>query len=424
MNINSIKKKLKEDGLFHGGMYYFCHFFSKVSMPLVGKWTVKHRSICETRIVFKNRENQDFTDNARALFEYLVEKGYNERYQIIYMVSDKKKLKNRSCKNVRFVTAENRYGWNNPLAYYYGATAKYFFYTNNSADLNRYHCPGQLTVNLWHGCGYKGATRMNQNIPHSDSMAYFDYAVVPGPVFAETKSEYWQCPKEKILPLGYPRYDWMLDKENKKEEMLDKLFGWKEPDTKAVIWMPTFRKSSLTGYGENDIELPYELPAVNGPDDMKRLDQLCREKNILLMIKKHPLQIGWSGSQEGFTNIRYVTEELLESRDVLLYRLVGVCDGLLSDYSSIAVDYILLDRPIGFVLTDLEMYKNARGFVFEDPLKYMPGEKIYDFSQLKAFLTHVGEGEDLFAEERHRVLPEMHNCTDNYRKRLAEQLGL
>lgn len=424
MNLGAIKKKLREDGVFQGSLYYFCHFFSKLTLPLVEKWASGHCSVCETRIVFKNRENQDFTDNARALFEYLVENGYNEKYQMIYMVSDKKKFRNRKYKNVKFVTAENRFGWNSPMAYYYGATAKYFFYTNNSADLNRYHCEGQITINLWHGCGYKGATLENKNIPHSDSMSRFDYAIVPGPVFVETKSAYWRCPKEKILPLGYPRYDWMLDEKNSKEEILNRLFGWKGLETKAVIWMPTFRKSNLTGYGENDIELPYELPAVGGPEEMKELDAHCRENHILLIIKKHPLQIGWSGQKEKYTNIRYVSEELLEERDVLLYRLVGVCDALISDYSSIAVDYLLLDRPIGFVLTDFERYEKARGFVFDDPLKYMPGEKIYEFAQLKEFLTHVGEKEDLFAGERHQVLPKMHNRTEDYRGRLAESLGL
>lgn len=408
----------------HAGLYYFCHFFSRLLLPVTGKWTVRHCSLCENRIVFKNREKQDFTDNARALFEYLVQNGYNEKYQIIYMVSEKKKFKNKKYKNVKFVTAENRYGWNSPLAYYYGATAKYFFFTNHSADLNRYHCPGQLTVNLWHGCGYKGAALENKNIPRSSTMGRFDLAVVPGPVFVETKSRFWQCPKEKILPLGYPRYDWMLDKANDKSALLARLFGWEREDTRAVIWMPTFRKSSLTGYKEGEIPMPYDLPALNGPEDMRRLDACCREQNLLLLIKKHPFELGWGEKKEEYTNIRYVTEELLEEKEVFLYSLIGVCDALISDYSSVSVDFLLLDRPLGFVLTDYEMYKEARGFVFDNPLDYMPGEKIYDFSGLQAFLTHVGEGRDLYAEERKRVLPQMHSRSGNYRARLTEYFGI
>lgn len=69
-------------------------------------------------------------------------------------------------------------------------------------------------------------------------------------------------------------------------------------------------------------------------------------------------------------------------------------DGLISDYSSIAVDYMLLDRPLGYVLTDLESYRNTRGFVFENPEAYMPGEKIYNLEDLKDYFSHIAVGED------------------------------
>ena len=47
-----------------------------------------------------------------------------------------------------------------------GATAGFFFYSHNSAGLNRYRCKGQTVVNLWHGCGYKDAEqgKKKQNI--------------------------------------------------------------------------------------------------------------------------------------------------------------------------------------------------------------------------------------------------------------------
>lgn len=63
----------------------------------------------------------------------------------------------------------------------------------------------------------------------------------------------------------------------------------------------------------------------------------------------------------------------LEKKQIKLYELIGISDGLLSDYSSVAVDYLLLDRPLGYVLADYNIYKEKRGFVFEDPLEYMPG---------------------------------------------------
>lgn len=420
MKAKAIKKRIKEEGFFHSLAYYFFRALSKASMVILGKYTASCQ-VHPYRMVFKNRQMQDFSDNGRALFEYFIKNGYNEKYEIIYMVSVRKRFRRVSIPNVRFVTAESPLGFTSPFAWYYGATAKYFFYTNHSADLNRYHGKGQVTVNLWHGCGYKGATRNNKDIPQSSTMSAFDYALVPGPVFVDTKAAYWGCQKEKLLPLGYPRYDWMLDPSNKKKDILKRLLGWEE-ETKAVIWMPTFRKSALEGYGENNIRLPYQLPGIQSEEEMALLDAHVRKLGILLLVKKHPLQIGWQEKGWEYTNIRYISDELLQERDVLLYRLVGVCDGMLSDYSSIAVDYLLLDRPVGFVLTDYEKYENTRGFVFENPLEYMPGEKIYTFCQLKDFLTHVKEGRDLFAEERRRLLPRMHHPCECYCRSLAEYL--
>lgn len=417
--IKKIKKKINEEGIPETILYYVCRLCSKVEAVLIGKYFEK-RPVCEQRLVFKNRQMQDFSDNIRAFVEFLVDNGYNEKYQIVLMVSDRKKFSSVNIKNVKFVTAESKHGWNSFLAYYYGATAKYFFYTNNTADLNKYHGKGQIIVNFWHGCGYKGATYSNTAIPKSDTMGRFDYALVPGPVFINTKSAYWNCKTEKILPLGYPRYDWMLRSAESKDKILEKLFGWKESDTKAVIWMPTFRKSSLQGYSESQIELPYELPGIESYSQLEEVDRFCRKNRILLIIKKHPLQIGWAEKREKLTNIRYVTENLLEQKEVQLYQLVGGCDALISDYSSVAVDFLLLDRPLGFVLTDYESYRSTRGFVFEDPLSYMPGEKIYGIQELKSFLEHVRSGEDPYAKARQEVLPEMHERTDHYCRKIAE----
>ena len=119
-------------------------------------------------------------------YEYLIQNKINENHQIIWMVSDKKKCEKLKCKNVKFVTAENKYGWSSPLAYYYGAVAGFFFYTNNTAYLNFYHCKGQITVNMWHGCGYKDVAKDNKP-PAGKSMMHFDHAMVPGPVFVIEK---------------------------------------------------------------------------------------------------------------------------------------------------------------------------------------------------------------------------------------------
>ena len=63
---------------------------------------------------------------------------------------------------------------------------------------------------------------------------------------------------------------------------------------------------------------------------------------------------------------------------------------LITDYSSVYVDYLLLDRPIVFSCPDLEKYKKDRGFVVEDPSLLMPGTLVRNqkelINSLRAFI--------------------------------------
>jgi CDP-glycerol glycerophosphotransferase (TagB/SpsB family) len=88
-------------------------------------------------------------------------------------------------------------------------------------------------------------------------------------------------------------------------------------------------------------------------------------------------------------------------KKVHAYKLMTQMDAMISDYSSIVFDYMLLDRPIAWALEDVEHYKID--FLMDNPLDFMPGEKIYNLSDLFAFLEHVSNGEDLFQAERNIV---------------------
>ncbi|MDE6025513.1 MAG: CDP-glycerol glycerophosphotransferase family protein [Lachnospiraceae bacterium] len=378
----------------------------------------------ENYIVFKNRQQQDFTDNARALFEYLYENGYSKKYKLIWLVSSKKSIDKKTYKNVIVATAENKYGWTSPRAFYYGNTAKYFFYTNNTANLNRGAAKGQLVVNLWHGCGYKDSTHKNKKIQYSSSMEMFDYALVPGELFVEAKARYWECDQSKILGIGYPRYDWLLQKNLDKRTIIGKLFGADMEGRRLILWMPTFRKtSSESGFDEGDIGLKYGIPVACDDGCLEELDRICEETGSLLVIKRHPLQAKENDGQK-FKNIKFADNKLLDKRNVLLYHFIAVSDALISDYSSVAVDYLLLDRPIGFAVGDIEQYREKRGFIFDNPLEYMPGQIIYTFEDLKTFIMDVCQGIDRYREARHKLMPVMHNKCDNYCERIIKNLGI
>ncbi|MCH5315201.1 MAG: CDP-glycerol glycerophosphotransferase family protein [Eubacterium sp.] len=51
-----------------------------------------------------------------------------------------------------------------------------------------------------------------------------------------------------------------------------------------------------------------------------------------------------------------------------MYDLLNKADILVSDYSSISVDFLLAHRPVIYLFADFEQYDRERGFVYE-PIK-------------------------------------------------------
>lgn len=120
------------------------------------------------------------------------------------------------------------------------------------------------------------------------------------------------------------------------------------------------------------------------------------------------------------TNIVYLENQDLEDNGLQLYEFINCSDALISDYSSVAIDYLLLNRPIGFTLDDYDAYTESRGWVFEDPLEYMPGEHIYNVQQFEQFVLDIRNGKDDYENQRKAILAKTHNVTDNYCKRVLD----
>ena len=100
-------------------------------------------------------------------------------------------------------------------------------------------------------------------------------------------------------------------------------------------------------------------------------------------------------------------------------------DGLVGDYSSVSLQYLLLNKPMAFVIPDLEDYKEKRGFVFEDPLEFMPGNIVNTKEEFYEFLSQMANGEDRYKEKRETVCNVIHQYKDgNACKRVLELSGI
>ena len=103
----------------------------------------------------------------------------------------------------------------------------------------------------------------------------------------------------------------------------------------------------------------------------------------------------------------------LAEKNIQINRILGHADALISDYSSAAADYMLLDRPIAFTLDDVEEYEQSRGFAFENIREWLPGMELFSFGDMCRFIEEVGENRDTTKEKREVLLTKLHKYHDD-----------
>ena len=331
----------------------------------------------------------DYADNARALSEYLMSSN-RSTFDVVWIVEDRNNLHLvDGCKSyVRL----NRFGIFKLRTLYHMMTAKYVCSTHKFPLPYSKKLKEQVYVRLWHGCGYKDKTSRD------GTHKVCDVAMVPGPLFIKPMAYFWNMNENDIIDLGYPRYDWLLKRSYKASSYMSQL---KENAKKSVIWMPTFRNDKNGVFNETSEQSSF--PLINDVSCWRQLDSVCRDNNILLLIKLHVFQTDYDIPFAEMTNVKSLNVKDYMSKGLPLYEVISETDALITDYSSVAIDYLVLDRPIAFCLDDFELYKKNRGFVFEDPLQYMPGHHLYNVEDLKCFIHDVAVGNDTHADERRRV---------------------
>lgn len=364
-------------------------------------------------IVFNSRP--DYSDNARALSDYLINNDYLSKYKIYWVVEDSQKCRDFYPKdNVNFIENKGLKRFRNLFLF---TKANYILATHVLPYYTSKNKKGQHFINLWHGCGYKDKDLNHKK--RKNDLPPFDKALVAGPLFVKTKSYCWNLPIENIIAKGYPRYDWLKNPTEKEKKLYENIKG---NNVKIVMWMPTFR---VDKYGlRNDSNNIKYFPLLHTKRDWIDLDMYCQKKHILLLVKLHIYQKDYEVDWKELMNIRSISNSDFDRNGVNMYSFLALTDGLISDYSSVAVDYIIVNKPIAFALDDYDLYRNSRGFVFEEPRKYMPGHHLYNIDDLKCFLNDVIVGNDLYRTNRWQLCDKLIHHSTNYCKEIADELQL
>lgn len=259
---------------------------------------------------------------------------------------------------------------------------------SHGIDVPWWYTGGATVVQLWHGNGIK---RLGWGSPEFEAypparrlfyrLIYWnwDYAIAPatGAPMGRLCQAFGMDPAD-ILVTGYPQMDALVSHEDARDT---------EDDARRLVtYLPTYRQAY-----ENEHADRFPTEAMDFAD----LDTVLQEYDAELVIKPHPRE-SLEISSESYERISVVAAD----RDVI--PLMARTDVLVTDYSSVYLDFLLLDRPIVFFTPDRESYLRSQPLYF-DYETVTPGPVADTYAECRRGLVSVLEGRDPGADARARL---------------------
>jgi CDP-glycerol glycerophosphotransferase (TagB/SpsB family) len=292
-------------------------------------------------------------------------------------------------------------------------TAKVYIYSAYSREINFYTSGNAILFNLWHGIGIKK----------------IEFLIDSGPlkkIFERRLSNFWNYPwhfrrpnyvlstspyttenffapafrikKEHCLEFGYPRCDIFFLTQ---QELIDHIRRHETIEILNLI-------ETIQHYNETYIYLPtWRDTAQNFVEssnfDFEKLNAILSQKNALFLVKFHVN-----------TSIDYERYSKLSNLVFLpgyydIYPILPFTSCLITDYSSIYYDYLLLNKPVILFPFDYEQYitKN-RGLQFSYDTA-MLGEKVFNFDDLLTYIAGQRR------PNQHYILSQINKFWDGYK---------
>lgn len=226
---------------------------------------------------------------------------------------------------------------------------------------------GAVCINLWHGVGLKRIEFNTVSGPladryinhcfkevffHPESFRRPDYLLTSAPLQTSMFAKAFRIPESRCLEYGYPRNAILSAPKSGIQNFINRY----EPEStarlldefgkfaKVYIYMPTWRDSQREIFVQNL--------------DLQKLNEALSAKGELLLLKPHANTIV-KDNISNCSNIR-----LIDSKSDV-YSLLPFTDVLITDYSSILYDYILMPgKSVLLYLYDYAEYVKERDFYY------------------------------------------------------------
>ena len=335
-------------------------------------------------VIFLGKINKHFMDNTKHLYNHLArtkEKGLD----FSFLTEDKETFELLKEKNL-------------PVCFYPDfKTACKLLRTSivissdnpNDAHISKYHLLSRTKkIQLWHGVGFK---TIEFTVPEiieklksiKNRLNYFlkcrfpkyDILISTSKFYTENVFEPSFLPKE-IFEGGYPRNDVLFREADELDlietdiENYNKIIDYKNQGYKTILYAPTFRDS------RND-------PISDKIIDLNEWSKYGEKNKIVFILKFHPTP------NTNYSEFNKLKNIIIYNNIKDIYPALRNIDLMVTDYSSIYMDYLLSDKPVLFFPYDYENYILKDRAIQFDYNWITPGIKCYNQTELLKEIEYI-----------------------------------
>ncbi|ADU31854.1 CDP-glycerol--poly(glycerophosphate) glycerophosphotransferase [Evansella cellulosilytica] len=361
------------------------------------------------QIVFIPRMNNRFADNVKYLYLYLYNNiDKDQRMNIYYLCEDAATFNTLNDNNL-------------PVIFYPKISSIWKLLRAGVVIVDSNEWLGNFKphllyrsykIQLWHGVGMKKVgnsnpimqeykKRMLTNIYSKIIIKspFYDLLVLSSELQIKEKANMFRY--KNIFINGQPRNDIFFNKKVSSNVMLgvdasvlNKVEYFKKLGKKIILYTPTWRNNADT--------IKLETEAV----DYNRLSNFCMKNEFIFILKQHP-------KSKSIINCRY--ENIIEyQKNLDLYPLFSLIDVLITDYSSIYTDFILMNKPVIFYNYDYEYYNQKEDRIHFNYGEITPGKKCSTQIELEEELHNLFYKGDNYIDERKVLLDNLFEYQDGY----------
>ena len=279
--------------------------------------------------------------------------------------------------NVRFVERDT------PAYYSALATSKYLI--NNSTFPPQFgKREGQIYVNTWHGTPIKamgydvpGGGVDTRNIARNFLSA--DYLLASNEAVTDmylTAYKMRNIFRGRLVQEGSPRVDRQFLSDEQRAQVRERLTSRGvilDPEQQVILYAPTWKGN-------------FYAPT----NDIRQLRARVAELSALIDTSKYRLLLKVHQHVYRFAMAHKDMRQILVPNDIPTNEVLAATDVLVTDYSSIFIDFLATGRPVLFYTPDLNDYESARGLYL--PLEDWPGPVCSELDELARHIGNLGSG--------------------------------